>query len=386
MSGRAKITGLDGLRFLAITHLVIFHLLAHHRAVSDGGQLFNSLPESLLNIVLGGPTATGMFFILSGFILTYVYVNPSLNGLKCDSMTFFLNRLFRIWPLHMVLMLALTAPALRMDGFAWPDFLINFFLLQTWFTGSMGAWNVPAWAASCILTLCLLFPLLVTYLGRFRFKGLVGVGVFFAATNIILCFLFRSLHEVLPAHQQEVLIRQFYYSPLIWVGYFMSGMAAALFFLRFKSLYPERSLIPFPNLWVGLILAVVVFNRMIPHVYMRHSVLLVFQVLMILSFAEGKGFLPKLCQRKGMQLMGACSFTIYLLHGPLMVFFAPLFKAYETIPFYASFLYLLTLFASAPLIERYFVEPTRRWLLQGVRLSRHKLPVLAPPQDSKLPS
>lgn len=90
--------GLDSLRFFAALLVVMHH--------SEGIRHKHGLPDLLwLGLFRNGGTAVIFFFVLSGFLITYLllkenYLNGTINIRK-----FYLGRILRIWPLYYLLII-----------------------------------------------------------------------------------------------------------------------------------------------------------------------------------------------------------------------------------------------------------------------------------------
>src|ERR1700722_3981968 len=115
-----KLDSLTSLRFFVAVMIVI-----RHSAAVFSFNLFNLSYEQTVSF----------FFIMSGFILTYVY--PSFNS-SSDINPFFTARFARVWPLHFFgfLLVIATLPKVAWtsvpDVHAWPRALTNLLLLQAW--------------------------------------------------------------------------------------------------------------------------------------------------------------------------------------------------------------------------------------------------------------
>ena len=149
---------LTGLRFVAALAVFLAHVREH---LFTGATL----------LLFGGP-AVSFFFVLSGFILTYVYHNrmPEI-GLR----RFYLTRFARIWPLHLAclaLALILTS-SIRWDGGIAADgpasFLSQLTLLQSWIPirDWMYGFNSVSWSISTEAFFYLVFPLFLLAPRRF---------------------------------------------------------------------------------------------------------------------------------------------------------------------------------------------------------------------------
>ena len=87
-----RLDALTGLRFLAAAAVVVFHA-----RVDVPGQM--GIPPDFAADVPLASAAVAFFFVLSGFILAYVY--PRLESpAACGR--FLLARFARLWPAHLV--------------------------------------------------------------------------------------------------------------------------------------------------------------------------------------------------------------------------------------------------------------------------------------------
>ncbi len=118
------------------------------------------------------------FFLLSGFILMHVY-SKNLFERKDSLYNFFVARIARIYPLHVMVLLALIVIeiirwiAFHMNmgpddhiftGATNPKYIItNLLLIQAWGVQHMNSWNVSAWSISAELGCYLLFPVYIRY-------------------------------------------------------------------------------------------------------------------------------------------------------------------------------------------------------------------------------
>ena len=92
-----KLSGLTGLRFLAAFYVFIFHIQMRV------GTPF--LPKILTNLVSQGALGVNVFFVLSGFILSY----SQIKGLaivqfpdRSQFINFMIKRIARIYPAYVV--------------------------------------------------------------------------------------------------------------------------------------------------------------------------------------------------------------------------------------------------------------------------------------------
>lgn len=157
ISDKHKLLGLDHLRALAITYVLLFHY-----------QLFGH-PEWVNKIGGFGWTGVDLFFVLSGFLIAGQLFNTIKQGRAIDMREFFAKRFFRIIPPYLVVLLLYTAiPFLREREHMAPiwkylTFTLNFGLdLKT--TGTF----THAWSLCVEEQFYLILPLTFWLLNHFK--------------------------------------------------------------------------------------------------------------------------------------------------------------------------------------------------------------------------
>lgn len=101
---RSHLTALTGLRFLAAIHVVLFHRR----------EAFPGLPYAVENLLVSGNIGVNLFFVLSGFVLAYNYMND--DGLP-SRREFWVARFARIYPVYLLAFL-LFAPVVAAAALA----------------------------------------------------------------------------------------------------------------------------------------------------------------------------------------------------------------------------------------------------------------------------
>jgi peptidoglycan/LPS O-acetylase OafA/YrhL len=176
------IKGLTGLRGFAALWVCIYH----YTYENDFGWILTPLAHA-------GHHGVPIFFILSGFILAYIYGKRFAEGRE-GYWHFLLLRVARIYPLHLVVLLFIGASVYY--GFRQPashdtpeSFIAGLAMVHAWgFTPAI-SWNEPSWSVSTEFFAYLLFPL---FAGRLVRAGvcasalLIGVIllVFMTNTNV----------------------------------------------------------------------------------------------------------------------------------------------------------------------------------------------------------
>jgi peptidoglycan/LPS O-acetylase OafA/YrhL len=196
---------LTRLRVWLIGWVLVYHLELPLRALRDLGFLEG--------VALKGYLGVDGFFLLSGFALVLGYAHRPPRG-SPGWAGFVRDRLVRIMPLHLVLLLGLLALVLAASAagfavnaperFGAREFILQAFLLHGWETTSQHAWNYPSWALSVILAGYLAFPPLLAGIVAapaamlWLVLGLAAVGLFALGAVDPALQLNHTLHLGLP--------------------------------------------------------------------------------------------------------------------------------------------------------------------------------------------
>lgn len=159
-----------GLRGIAAFLVVFYHLsfLPNHLTIED---ITPAIKRSYLMVDL--------FFILSGFIISYVYMPRA--GIALSSREFWLKRVIRLYPLHAFCLTYLVLGRVLLDmisgahggsgGALWTHESITQLLMQVALVHSFSTvpigWNIPTWSISAEMFAYALFPGLAVAIQRF---------------------------------------------------------------------------------------------------------------------------------------------------------------------------------------------------------------------------
>jgi len=180
---------LESLRGLAILLVYAFHLEGMLWIFVPNPPV-PSLPAAYM---YGGNTGVGLFFVLSGFLLSQPFLAEADGGPRVSLRRYYTRRALRILPLYYVVVLigaAATSEHLRDMVRALP-YLV--------FANSVRGWHTPMepytnvlWSLCTEVQFYLVLPLLPFALGspRRRRIGIVALGLYVAA---YVCFLFVKL-------------------------------------------------------------------------------------------------------------------------------------------------------------------------------------------------
>ncbi|CCD93608.1 conserved membrane hypothetical protein; putative acyltransferase [Bradyrhizobium sp. ORS 375] len=158
--GTDKLLGLELLRFLATISVLLWHY-PHFAYAADApvGLVRSELPfyRVLFPFYELGEYGVVIFWCISGFIFFWKYSALIPNG-AVDGWTFFVNRLSRLYPLHLATLLlvaGLQAIYVAQHGFAFVyqsndlgHFLAQLVMASDWLPPTGVSFNGPIWSVS----------------------------------------------------------------------------------------------------------------------------------------------------------------------------------------------------------------------------------------------
>lgn len=162
---------LNALRAAASLWVVVYHF----RYYSDFAwfDLF-AVPQGYLGV--------DVFFVLSGLVISHVYLSGALAsyGLFLH-MRFLWLRVARLWPVHAVIMIALLVAAMMSGRVLSADDMADWFsltfLFRQWLLPEAYAWNSPAWSISAeFFAYAIVFPAVIAC-ARVLGMRMAGVGL-----------------------------------------------------------------------------------------------------------------------------------------------------------------------------------------------------------------
>lgn len=138
---------LDGLRFIAFFMVFLWH------AFNDAFKkitIGNPFLSNIFNTYANGKTGVSIFFVLSGFLITYLILQETKWYGKLDLGKFYLRRTLRIWPLYfliLIIVFVFIPVIINLTGLDWSKydmnplyyftFLSNFDVLRIYHSGTL---------------------------------------------------------------------------------------------------------------------------------------------------------------------------------------------------------------------------------------------------------
>lgn len=342
-------------------------MVLYHVAIAGG-------PAPLACLYLGY-SGVSFFFILSGFILTYTYIEPG-GALRSSAAAFWGARVARVLPVYLLALALAIPPYLWFrDPRATPVLteLSTLTFTQAWLPWSADAWNGPSWSLSDEAFFYALFPFIAPLVARISRRGLNLAGNLFWLAGLSAAIMYIAInpdHLTTWGSSDTTLFRILRFDPLIRLPEFLLGLALGrMFVLDRATIRPSRlrgmalSLATFGSL-EAIILAPA-SGIPLPTILVTDGLLNPIFALLIYSLAWGDGGAAKLFAAPILVALGEASYALYLIHIPLHIYFQRLFPApVPATP--SSYLYwscyLLLCIVLALVIYRWVERPARRSL------------------------
>ena len=294
-STRKRLAALTGLRFLAAFYVVVSHGFSWI-------QQHIALPESLLPLARNGPLAVALFFLLSGFLLSYTY-EGNLTG-KHEFALFWEARFARIYPVYL-LSLVLALPFQL--GLSFPTRLAVLTMTQAWnplHHDWAGAWNYPAWSLSVEAFFYSLFPFLQRRVSRVSNSTLLTL----AACTALVCVLGHTPLQSIADHDQFPFESRLLVLPLVRLPEFLLGMFLGNYFLRGGE-FLSSPFYSYLSAVAVMLLVSLPIGRWVSFVVIPFAML-------IYGLASSSNLLTAFLSSRVMLLLGGASYAVYLLQAP----------------------------------------------------------------------
>jgi peptidoglycan/LPS O-acetylase OafA/YrhL len=358
-NGTRLLPSLTGLRGIAALWVVLYHY---------GIRYFPTIqPGALGHIIEKGYLAVDLFFLLSGFVLTHVYIDQFSQSGSRATWPFLRARIARLYPLHifivMLLVLDHVLPALKGTSvhIQWfgphsiSALIANAFMLQGLKASSL-SWNYPTWSISVEFIAYLLFPLAAVRLWHARkATALLCLGGFAAYVACFGSFVGGDFNQWDGWTAFVRCIPEFFAGVLLYIccGNFPSLLRGGVLV---SVLVPCVLILLQTGVADSVI--IVLFACLIPLVVLR------------------SGTTSTLFNGRAVVLLGELSYALYLVHGLVQIVVSQLLAAMSVVDDElsagASLGLMLSLVASS-LLSAYWAHkaielPARRYLKSAPRI------------------
>lgn len=290
---------LDGLRGICALLIVIYHT-----------HVLNGLSE--LSLFRNGYWAVEFFFVLSGFVLYHAYGQKNLDSTRFKR--FFIRRTFRIFPLHIVMLVVFILleflkyiAGLKGYNFSNPAFsgnntpskiLPNLLLLEGWLGRpghTVNSFNTPTWSISIEFYTYLIFGSILFALPRFK------KYLFFILSLVS----FIALQAKFPYLNNNI---------FRGLSCFFIGCLSYLAYLEITKLKLKSRIF---NLLEIISILAAMFVIPFDFAYKNIIITLVFCAVVI-AFSSDRGFISVFLKSRMISPLGKLSYSVYLTHYAIL--------------------------------------------------------------------
>ena len=315
INSRPHLTTITPLRGIAALFVVIHHCNVMYRYY---------LPSTYTHFVENGWLWVDFFFVLSGFIMCYAYSKYFASGVgKSNFRKYIGARFARIYPLNFITAIwAFIVSAIivylspKLDPFmaqifnpkALPACLL---LVQSMHVGYTTApLNTPSWSLSTEWWAYLIFPFFLPLFIRLKARGKIVGLLLIVAAFIVLRYVLGPISYDSEGPTINMLTD---FGFLRCLAGFFAGM---LLFTFYEHRSGENIL---KHDWFFTIISLGALAAM--HFGLMDIVIVAFFPLIILSAAYNQTTVKRILDTRVLQRLGDWSFTIYMVHVPIILTF-----------------------------------------------------------------
>ncbi len=354
---------LTSLRFFAALGVLCSHLIFLR-------EIDNPI-KSIAVIFFGeGHSGVTFFFVLSGFIMTHAYQH-SLIQKTLSTKRYLLLRLSRIWPLHLITALPFVFYFFYKYGSDISSVVVvNILLLQSWVP--IVKYYISLNAVSWSLSVELFFYVAFLFLVRLSVKSLKKLSLlWFAviASTATLIIFYGESHWSTGNGEIKVNHWIFYINPVFRLLDFMVGML--VYRIAFIKNSPCENTSFNEMLSVSfLILGAYAYSTLVfPEILRAQLLYLPIMAFIVYAFSKGTGILSRLLKGKLLILLGEASFSLYLIHNPIISLANAIFlKTPLQIPVFIYSIVLTIICIIASVMTYLFIEkPIHNYLKRRIK-------------------
>ncbi len=357
-AGKGDIKALTALRFFGVFWVVIDH--------AQGA--FSWLGRYCETVALC--QAVTFFFVLSGFVLTYRYID--LEGTRRIAV-FLVGRLARLWPIHMVgilLLIFMMPGTFKPTRELMPILASNVALIHSAIPvlKYFYSYNAPSWSSSTLLFLYAAFPALLFLIRKSWILLLLAT-----TCSIASLITAATIFDVPEFSATKVsTLGLLYVNPLSRLFDFSLGMCSALVFRNYlagkKPGIVSATLLELFAVGTLLFIACNSFKwRYLcldwvgahgSYWLQNCGFALIGCLILVTVFSMEAGLFSRLFRTRLFSFLGEISFCIYVLHTIFLVYGEVVLKMDESIATFS--LYLTTLFLASTLLWWLVEKPSRK--------------------------
>jgi len=305
---------LNGLRFIA-AFLVIVHHIEQFKLIFNLDNYWGVLPF----VGMVGKLGVFLFFVLSGFLITYLLLAEEHAFKKISIGKFYMRRIIRIWPLYfLIIMLAFfvlpnidlfTLPGYGKDE-VYSDLLLKLFLYAIFFPNLVMTLTGFVPYASHIWTIgteeqfYFVWPLALKYFVKYRLVLMLFIKVFYL---VLVALLATEYTDFLPYKNVISVFVSSFKIDCLAIG----AICAILLFQKSKSL---NVLLNNYLFYSTIIVTMYLILKGVCFTYLHDEIYSVLFGIIILNFAANDKIKISL-ENRVLNYLGNISYGLYMYHS-----------------------------------------------------------------------
>jgi peptidoglycan/LPS O-acetylase OafA/YrhL len=297
---------IDGLRFVAILLVILFHMHGYFAAKTPIHFADNADSYHLLNtLLINGDRGVELFFVLSGFILCLPFAHHYINGgKKVHLKKYYLRRVTRLEPPYFIAMTAILLLQLAIHvhplSVLLPSWAASLIYSHNLIYHHTPLLTVVAWSLEIEIQFYLLAPLL------FRLLLLPQVArrlALVAATTLLII----AQHYFPPAWLSIYGFAQYFLAGILLADLYVSDAAKA-------TMHKKWLILPALLLFIITVYLPIKDTSLPPASLLACHLALPFSIMLFYYIVLKNHTLKRIFGYKFIPIIGGMCYTIYLLH------------------------------------------------------------------------
>jgi len=321
MEQKIYFKNLNGLRFISAL-LVIIHHTEKNKSRFNIDNIYLSVPA----IGLIGKLGVVLFFVLSGYLITYLLLVEKQKTNTIDVKKFYIRRILRIWPLYYLIIILSLFILPYLSFFTLPQFpreiildnlpsktLLFALILPNLVLSQFGIvpYSSHTWSIGTEEQFYIFWPFIVRKIKKFRALMMIVVILSYISIRLLLSF---SFCEIIPFHQFFKAYLATFHIDCMAIG----GFYAIILYERKKILYLLLNNYTF-YITLIIVLTLITLGFKIPYIVFHYEFYAIFFGVIILNFSANPNIGISL-EHKIFNYLGNISYGLYMFH-PLGIIF-----------------------------------------------------------------
>jgi len=262
---------------------------------------------------LNGSLAVALFFLLSGFILSYTYEGQLKK--RSGFRRFWEARFARLWPVYAASLLFTSVVTWSHPSLPW--MIATLSMVQAWdpiHYSMWGVWNFVCWTISAEAFFYLCFPWI-----QLRLEGMSRRTLLILCIGLLAIIVKLNLSAFVLGYGSRVWWLDIFPRPILRLPEFIVGMTMGSYFVRWvKKPHGESSQVLFiaPGVWTysAFVMMVGLMCRDSGH---WTSLVTVTFAALIFGLAAEETWFSRFLSHKMLLLGGSISYSVYLMQNPV---------------------------------------------------------------------